>query len=320
MELELKQIPSTSETNQSSNDISSTDISTEQTGSVTQETVTAQHLDKIEAEEEILKHKGILHAFLFVSRGLVLFALYFLCCMSVLYTIGSLVKLKADNLFCPLHTEEQVRLHNFENGLSGGDPDSCFYINRQKLNVNDIKNLNLEIFTASIEINNVYTFQFATYILLLFLIVIVLLYHTYLFTFDLICVVCLHNKINHHRNTNMLKQIKNNQIKSIAAIAGGKNSKLAPKNCASCQRLRLWKKQYLYPDSKWYLFAQAGKELVEITIQFYALMLYGGLNIFDSKQNILAQESHIISSMFHMQRVKNKKSLTKRLASTQTLL
>ena len=255
---------------------------------------------KSEEEQMQQKRNKLLHLFLFVSRGLVLFTLYFVFGILCLYSIGSLVSLKANNLFCPLYTEEEVRLYNFENDLPHGDPESCFYINRKKLNINDIKNLNLDIFTATVELNDTNIFQFVLYIILLLLLSLATIYHSYLFIYDTIHVVCIKNKEN-ARIKNILNRIKNKTIKGIATSvthnSDSNEAYIQDKKLTCYQKLKLVKKKYLYIDSKWHLFKEAGKEIMELFIQIYALMLYGGLNIFDLNQNILAQESYIVRGM-----------------------
>ena len=58
-------------------------------------------------------------------------------------------------------------------------------------------------------------------------------------------------------------------------------------------------KPYYYVDSKWYLFGIAMKEMIEILIQFHALLLYGGINIFNTNENILAQEAYVVRGKYY---------------------
>ena len=52
-----------------------------------------------------------------------------------------------------------------------------------------------------------------------------------------------------------------------------------------------------YFDSKYWLFGIVVREFFEIIIQFYALLLYGGMDLFDSNENVLSQEGYIVEGV-----------------------
>ena len=68
------------------------------------------------------------------------------------------------------------------------------------------------------------------------------------------------------------------------------------KKCWICTKKRYFK--YIYPwyyiDSKWRILSVIIREFIEIFIQFYALLLYGGINLFNINSNVLSQEPYII--------------------------
>ena len=51
-----------------------------------------------------------------------------------------------------------------------------------------------------------------------------------------------------------------------------------------------------YVDSKWRMLSIIVREWFEIGIQIYALLLYGGVNVFNLDSNILSQKPRIIES------------------------
>ena len=98
------------------------------------------------------KHDGTLYVLYFIGRYLVVLTSYFLCIISLLYAIGNLVKLEALNFFCPRYTEEEVRAYNFEvQAKDGTDGFSCYHIDRQKLNFQEIYQATSNIYSAKIE-------------------------------------------------------------------------------------------------------------------------------------------------------------------------
>ena len=306
----------------------------------------------------------------FIARYIILFTTLSLLMIAILYTIGSIITLNADNLFCPAYSEEEVRAHNYENGLADGDPDSCYYIDRQRLNFNDIKNLNLNIFEASfVKISNVtmdVMIRFIFYLIICICLFGIIIYHSYFLIYDTLflliqrqtlCSCCNcncyrnnNNKKNNKKNMSdkiNLKTASNRKITFISKYlnprvtktfllcvdearsnkkrsnieygdAGdasgdqtngnteeeeeviGKQSKLAFIE-TFVDDAQFFMKQYFRPyyyiDSKWFLLVLFVREIIEIMVQTYGLLLLGGLNIFDSTQNILSQESYVVRGM-----------------------
>ena len=62
-----------------------------------------------------------------------------------------------------------------------------------------------------------------------------------------------------------------------------KTAKTRVKSCQICYFDYVM--PYYYVDSKWRLFSIIFREFIEIFIQFYALLLYGGINLFDFNSN-----------------------------------
>ena len=51
-----------------------------------------------------------------------------------------------------------------------------------------------------------------------------------------------------------------------------------------------------YVDSKLRMLSIIAREWLEITTQIYALLLYGGINVFALESNVLSQKAYIIQS------------------------
>ena len=166
---------------------------------------------------------------IFVTRYIILLATLTLLVIAVLYTIGSIVTLNADNLFCPAYSEQDVRKYNYENNLAEGDADSCYYIDRQRLNFNDIKNLNLNIFEASflkisdLTIDTMMRFLFYSIICVCLFGIIV--YQSYFLIYDTIFLLlrqtnCCYNCCNYNDSDNSRNKI-NLKTKSKRRIVFG---------------------------------------------------------------------------------------------------
>ena len=307
----------------------------------------------------------MLFILLFVARYIVLTTACCLLMIAVLYTIGSVVTLNADNLFCPGYTEEEVRLYNFENNLPEGDRDSCYFIDRKKLNFNDIKNLNLNIFNAFIDISNLSIqtiIQSLLYLIVCLLLIALIIFHAFYLIYDTIFIIlkncngkngtttppsqttqtrhrgnstarlknlkpinprvaktfikCFRDArsggntsgTEHNNNTNTNRSTKktNDRMAGLEIDASNYNKSMKSK-CGEfvqgfIEEAKHFQirhiKPYFYVDSFLHLFVLALRELIEIMVQFYGLLLYGGLNIFNTQQNILAQESRVLRGLF----------------------
>ena len=277
-------------------------------------------------------HDKILYVTYYIGRILVLFISYFLCIVGILYGIGSVVKLDATNLYCPIYSEQEVRQHNFENNLPYGDDYAgCWYINQQTLNFRSIYDLNLDIFTATIDTSNcLKLIQSVLYFTVALILLISTVYQTYFVIYDtLYAVLSMINGVNiNSRIHEALILLKNNNDQSTNSQTkikqAGKddhdqsedqnNCKLCIRKlnlhyyfCIVCQCYKQCMKRCLkfyfkyimpsyYVDSKLRMLSLIFREWFEIGVQFHALLLYGGINIFDTSENVLSQEPHVIAT------------------------
>ena len=97
-----------------------------------------------------LKHE-LYRFFYFLLRYLVVSFALFLSVIGCLYGISNIINLEATNLLCDQHTASEVHAHSVKYRLAGGDPNSCWYINRAKLNANAIESLDLDIYEATFD-------------------------------------------------------------------------------------------------------------------------------------------------------------------------
>lgn len=275
----------------------------------------------------------IFYLLYFIGRYLVLLTSYFLCTICILYAIGSIVTLEATNFFCPSYTEAQVRQHNLENGFNEGDsPWSCWYIEQRRLNYESLFELDIGIFTGRIaNITFVTILQSLVYTLVALILLIPTIYHSYLLLYDTFFAIRSYAfdteaNIRIHRCLTKLnrKASKRNVVAGnpAAASADGtsetqKEQTLSTTNsnansktgiCNNCCRMignciRRFNKWYFefvlpvyYVDSKWRMLSIIGREWIEIAIQFYALLLYGGINLFNPNSNVLSQEPFVIEA------------------------
>ena len=242
----------------------------------------------------------------FVARYFVVLTACLLLMISILYAIGSLISLQADNFFCPSVSEEEVRLYNFENGHSHGLWGSCYYIDRKVVHWSYIYNLNINIFSATfVDSTSVAAiFQCSMFVFVSICMFTIAVYHSYFILYDTIFVII--GKPN-PRIAKALKSIIQKFIKQkknaldkheikVSDTQKQKYIKMFFKSIVSkFQQLKNdYYKRYYYPDSMVALSVMWFKELIEILIQCYALLLYGGLNVFMPTQNILAQEPYVV--------------------------
>ena len=301
------------------------------------------------------KFEGLLYGLLLLARYLVLLTAYFLLVICVLYAIGSVTILEAENFYCPSYTEEEVRTHNYENGLKWGDHESCYLIDRKMLNWYAVKNVDVNIFTGSVKFNNPGSISVCIIYLLIGLFLLInALYDSYFIVYDTIFIKS-NPRVTLFLKKEMRKALRDSKIKNkqkkhnidmphtTELVTTGSPSVIAEEdedekedddlednneaeethfdcnfdckqcltNVIKCFRwiyigcyIRCLKfclkyyykylKPYHYIDGKWRLITMYLRELIEIAIQIYALLLYGGVNLFDRQQNILAQESYVL--------------------------
>ena len=258
----------------------------------------------------------------FVGRYLVVCTSYFLCIISTLYAIGSLTTLEVSNLFCPVYTKEEIRTYNKINGNQyGASERSCYYIDRTRLNLDNIFQLNISLFSA--EFGENITFVSVLVSILYFIVTTILIlptiYHTYYLIYDtffalrsyILGEIIINPRVyrwlqkltqKYGKKNDRSSNIKKKSIKIIEKkIRSGSNIccliSCYINGMRSCTRCYF---EYINPlyyvDSKLRLLSLIFREWIEITIQFYALMLYGGVNLFDSNSNVLSQSPNVVLS------------------------
>ena len=286
----------------------------------------------------ISKYGDIVTILYYIARYLSLFLLIGLCIISTLYAVGNLVTIQAENFTCPRYTEEQVRRTNFDKRYETGQTNTCFYIDRQVLDFNAIYNLDISIYNASFG-DNIDIFDailFVFYLFIALISIILTIYHAYYLLYDSYYFIrgkCTNhnpttathdnsNKVhtthkinprfkkiveecskNYHRSkakqkrqrsTKNHKQKKNTQVKYQSSL-----QKCLHGFSDAINIYTHFISDYVYFDSKYWLIGIILREFFEIIIQFYALLLYGGVNLFDKNENVLSQEGHIVEGMNH---------------------
>ena len=290
---------------------------------------------------------------------MVLITSYFLCLISSLYATGSLITLEATSFFCPVYSAEEVRQHSVEIvSRVGASIWSCWFVNRKRLNYEAIFELDINIFSASIDINTLTffkVFQTLSYSMVVLILLIATLHHTYLFIYDTMFAILSRiqnkeinprinerlkkltrkdiNKYKQHgtknnnsqqtddnmdgdnsdREDNSNKNSKNSntsneQWSQLFGVRSGRSCCFCCWLCESilhcCFRCKTMNKEYYskyvmpfyYVDSKWKILNIIFREWFEILVQFYALLLYGGINIFSPNSNVLSQEPYVIQA------------------------
>ena len=254
----------------------------------------------------------LLYALYFVSRFLVLLTSCFLCIIASLYAIGNIVSLEATNFFCPSYSEEEIRKYNLQhNAPEGQSHGSCFYIDRQRLNYDEITALNLNIFSANT--NNPTVIEIIIcliYIIITTILLLPTLYYSYLFVYDVfyefrLRILIKTNTFNfatdkYTQNPRICRLLFETANSKKAKINNNRENNATSGICIccnyivkmylhcvkSCQMCYFdYVMPYYYVDSKWRLFSIIFREFIEIFIQFYALLLYGGINLFDFNSN-----------------------------------
>ena len=272
----------------------------------------------------LTKHHETVTVLYYIARYLSVFLLIGLCIISTLYAVGNLVTIQAENFTCPQYTEEEVRKFNYLKGDPNGMSDSCYYIDSERLNFAAIYDLDISIYTASFadDIRIFNTTLFIFYSLIALISVILTIYHGYFLLYDSYClsVVCCNcpnakSKMNprfkrivetcsksYHRAKTKHKRQGNtssgNRKKNTQKVKSQSNVQ----KCLQCVSNGIndytqFMSDNFYFDSKYWLFGIIIREFFEIIIQFYALLLYGGMNLFDLNENVLSQEGYIVEGM-----------------------
>ena len=225
-----------------------------------------------------------------------------------------------------------MRRFNYLNGYENGEGGWCYFIDSKRLNLGLIYDLDIFIYTASfagdIGIFEVTLFVFYSSISIIF--AILTMYHGYYLLYDTyyIIVVCLkiicttdrdgHTTMNNPRFKGIVEECTKNyhqaktkhkrqrkQAKSRKKLIqkkGQSSLKKCVEKCFVCFSNRInfcthFMSNYFYFDSKYWLFGIILREFCEIMIQFYALLLYGGMNLFDTNENVLSQKGYIVEGM-----------------------
>ena len=280
--------------------------------------------------------------FVYFARYVLLLTTICLFIISLMYGISSLVTLEATNFFCPLHSEEEVRQHNLENGLEHGDDQySCWYINRSVMNLMKIIMLEDDLFEATFKnFTIINLFKCLLYCLVSLCLLIIILYNGYYVIYDTFFALvgyfnsklnCQDKYIHNPRLTKTLTRMRykvktRNKLRRKQIVSRSKLKQFNEKNgrkqnrkatrqskfgvtgsasaasvagavkwvISKYQQWAVWYRKYYYHDSKWRLFTIMGKEWIEILVQTYGLLLFGGIDIFDSESNVLAQDSSVV--------------------------
>ena len=124
----------------------------------------------------------------FAARYLSLFTSYFLLVICILYAISTLITLETTNFFCPSYTEEQVRNYNLKQGnKNGANRYSCWRINTSTLNFEAIYSLDVDLYNAYINGNDISVsavIQCIIYSSISLFLFLVCIYHTFFIVID----------------------------------------------------------------------------------------------------------------------------------------
>lgn len=250
----------------------------------------------------------------FIGRYLVILTSFFICSITILYAIGSLISLEATSFFCPVYTEAEVRQHNFQNGLNEGEGRwDCWFINQKTLNFPIIYNLDLDLFVATLDnITPLTIIQTSLYLLLAIILIIPTIYHSYLLLYDTFFAImsALTRIETNTRITSELRQLSKKLSKSSVDHQNNGNL-IIDKVCCICINVskcfgKCYKcysncyfryvQPFYYVDSKGRMLSIIFREWIEIIIQFYGLLLYSGINVLRPNSNVLSQEPHVIET------------------------
>ena len=258
----------------------------------------------------------IILSFVYISRYFVLCVCGLLLCISVLYTVGSVSTIAAENFWCPVRTEDEVRKFNFENDFPRGNTSTCHYIDSASLNYGRLKYLTIDSYVARIDFDNEGAsslIQFIIYCLISLFLFVIILYHCYFVLYDTFAIIVYGRKNKRIKKAieKVVKEFTDKQ-KQVITKTTEKEQQVSVRNfewlwcCCRCVNIYYCFKENVldkyikpryYNDSKLHLINTMVREIIEICIQTYALLLYGGLDIFDPNRNVLAQRPLIIQDM-----------------------
>ena len=239
----------------------------------------------------------------FSVRYLFVVMTIFLSLIAAIYALSALITTEATNFFCKYLDASEVYQHNRENEYNEGDPGGCWYIEKPKIDINKMKHLDLGIYESSINDQSFVTiFACVIFSLLSLFLLFIGLQNGYYVIYDTIFNYILWNVPNPRVIA---------VINDYECISKGKktiSSKMAEieKKCF-LERVFIWieflydqycyiYEKYLYFDSKWKVINSIFWEIMEIIVQFYALCLYGGLNLFHMDTVVLGQHVDIFES------------------------
>ena len=280
------------------------------------------------------KEDKILYILYILARYSVLLTSGVLCIISTLYAIGNIVSLEATNFFCnKTYDSKEIREFNLANGFEQGvsdneDVSSCYYINRKRIDFYAIYTLNINLYSANTDSPSAFgVILCILYSILSFVVTIFTMYQFYFIIYDTFYVIksiCdktvtnprIVNCINRHQNKdkNSTKRSRKHQSESEVQQHQQKRRKNCTIKSVGCGIIKCMSRcvsrsikcylkwyfahifPYYYTDSKYRLLIMIFREWIEILIQFYALLLYGGYHLLYSSMNVLSQEPNTIQS------------------------
>ena len=231
----------------------------------------------------------------FVMRYVLGLMTLFLSFVASMYGISNLITMEAVNFFCGYKTAKEVYEHNRALNISTGIEDDCWYINKLVLNADAIKNLNLNIYNASIITSNDVTFErIVSFILFIILAMILLcggMLNIYYIIYDTVYFVILKKPNPRIKNIKVANGV--NEPKS----SNDENYNVKQNRCISCwKKYKQWRIHNYYKDSKYRIFGMISGEIIETLVQLIGLCIFGGINIFSSNSVVLSQEHYVVES------------------------
>ena len=245
----------------------------------------------------------------FIVRYLIVLTTIFLSLLSCIYGVSALITTEAINFFCDYKTAEEVHERNFAVGYNDGEPDSCWRIDRPTLDFGAISTLDMDIYESKIDDQSFATICACIIFSLLALFLLFIgISNGYYVIYDTF--YSFINKPN-PRVVSVIIEYENEfniRKKSISTKMAEKNDK------SCCKKFLIWgeffydkygyySEKYFYFDSRSKIYSCIFGEIIEISVQFYGLCLYGGLNLIDITKNdnndiqvFLGQEYYVVES------------------------
>ena len=295
-------------------------------------TVTHDSTDFSANKRPCYKSKTFYFTVYFMIRYILLFTSLFLSMIAVVYGISNLLAVEATNFFCNIYNAQQVWEHNNEIGENNPLSDSCWKIDELSLDESKVTGLNAGLFDVSVSenqsIGNIIgclIFQ----LLALFLLFIVL-QNGYYTIYDTIHTIVTSKqqaqspinprvqkvqkqwaKISHHRKQKQKKQqrkqkqqqhknkIQNKKIKSNRWCTNIMLNYC--QRCCKCMSTKYdwyndFYESHFYFDSKFKIFSLLIGEMLEMLLQLYALFMYVGITIFNTKEIVLSQHYDVVEA------------------------